>query len=118
MAGLTKRDLEHLAELARIKLDPKEEEKLLNDLRNILEHFNELQELDTSNVAPMAGGTDLINAFRADADRENTNQGGGADAFPVSKDGFNKVPPVFGGAGGAADAVGGAKDAAANHSES
>jgi Asp-tRNA(Asn)/Glu-tRNA(Gln) amidotransferase C subunit len=47
----------------------------------------------------MAGGSDLMNAFRPDTiedgGRENTNRGAGVDAFPESKDGYNKVPPVF-----------------------
>jgi aspartyl/glutamyl-tRNA(Asn/Gln) amidotransferase C subunit len=113
-----KRELEHLAKLARIELDPREEEKLLRDLGAILEYFNELQKLDTSAVLPMTGGTDLRNVFREDGaldenvidsprsdsasdggngstGRENTNRGAGVDAFPESKDGFNKIPPVF-----------------------
>jgi aspartyl-tRNA(Asn)/glutamyl-tRNA(Gln) amidotransferase subunit C len=96
---INKQELEHLAKLARIELDPAEEEKLLKDLGNILEHFKELQTLDTTNVRPMAGGTDLVNVFREDgADDggpENTDRGAGVDAFPESKDGYNKVPPVF-----------------------
>lgn len=97
MASLiNKQTLEHLAKLARIDLDPKEEEKLLRDLGNILEHFKELQELDTTNVAPMTGGTDLKNIFRADDERENTNRGAGTDAFPEKENGFLKIPPVFG----------------------
>lgn len=104
-----KRELEHLAKLARIELDPQEEEKLLTDLGNILDHFKELQELDTTDVAPMMGGTDLRNVFREDgAAPENaadmtkpneaaktTNQGAGVEAFPEKKDGFLKIPPVF-----------------------
>ena len=66
-SSLTKRDLEHLAKLARIELDPKEEETLLRDLGNILDHFKELQALDTTDVAGVTGGTDLKNVFR---DRE------------------------------------------------
>ena len=96
---ITKKELEHLAKLARIELDPKEEEKLLKDLGNILDYFKELQELDTSSVEPMTGGTDLKNNFREDGEEnhgpENTNQGAGVEAFPESKDGFLKVPPVF-----------------------
>ncbi len=92
---LGKHELEHLAKLARIELDPKEEEKLLKDLGNMLDHFKVLQELDTTNVEPMAGGTDLKNVFRDDAERENTNRGAGTEAFPEKKDGFLKVPPVF-----------------------
>jgi aspartyl-tRNA(Asn)/glutamyl-tRNA(Gln) amidotransferase subunit C len=92
---ISKTTLEHLAKLARIELDPAEEEKLLRDLGEILAYFGELEKLDTSNVAPMAGGTDLKNAFREDAERENTDRGAGVEAFPESKDGFLKIPPVF-----------------------
>ncbi len=92
---LNKRDLEHLAKLARIELDPKEEDKLLGDLDHILDHFKELQELDTASVAPMTGGTDLSGVFRNDSERENTNRAAGIESFPEKKDGFLKVPPVF-----------------------
>jgi aspartyl-tRNA(Asn)/glutamyl-tRNA(Gln) amidotransferase subunit C len=94
-SSLNKHDLEHLAKLARIELDPKEEEKLLRDLGGILDYFKELQTLDTENVAPMTGGTDLLNVSREDGERENTDRGAGVDAFPEKKDGFLKVPPVF-----------------------
>ncbi|MEK9180538.1 MAG: Asp-tRNA(Asn)/Glu-tRNA(Gln) amidotransferase subunit GatC [Patescibacteria group bacterium] len=105
---INKKTLEHLAALARIELDPKEEEKLLKDLGKILEHFTELQALDTANVQPTApdlpdgnsggrvtGGTDQKNIFRDDTERENTNLGAGVEAFPEHKEGFLKVPPVF-----------------------
>ena len=92
---LDKKTLEHLAKLARIELDPKEEEKLLKDLGNILDYFKELQELDTANVPPMTGGTDLKNIFREDGERENTNRRAGVDAFPEKENGFLKIPPVF-----------------------
>ena len=95
MATISKEELRHLADLARIKLDPKEEDKLLKDLGNILGHFEELQALDTKIVPPMTGGTDLRNVFRSDAERENTNKGAGTDAFPESQNGYLKVPPVF-----------------------
>ncbi len=85
---LSKQELEHLAKLARIELDPKEEEKLSKDLGNILDYFKELQELDTANVPPMTGGTDLTNVFREDGERENTNRGAGMEAFPEKKDGY------------------------------
>ncbi len=101
--SISKKELEHLAQLARIELDPKEEEKLLHDLGAILDHFKELQTLDTADVPPMTGGTDLVNVLREDGvddlkengGHENTNRGAGVDAFPESKDGYLKVPPVF-----------------------
>lgn len=94
-SSINKKELEHLAELSRIALSPGEEEKLLKDLGNILDHFTVLQELDTTNVPPMTGGSDIINSFRDDMERESTNRGAGTEAFPESKDGYLKVPPVF-----------------------
>jgi aspartyl-tRNA(Asn)/glutamyl-tRNA(Gln) amidotransferase subunit C len=97
--SIGKKELEHLAQLARIEIDPKEADKLIADLGAILNYFKELQELDTMNVVPMTGGTDLVNILREDGEEaggnENTNRGAGVDAFPESKDGYNKVPPVF-----------------------
>lgn len=97
---ITKETLEYLAQLARIKLDPKEEEKLLGDLRNIVGYVTELQNADTEGVAPMNGGTLLTNMFREDGAAaggpENTNRGAGTKQFPETKDGYLKIPPVFG----------------------
>ena len=94
-SAIDKRTLEHLAKLARIKLEPAEEEKLLKDLGEILGYVQELQSVDVSSVEPMTGGTDLKNIFREDTERENTNRGAGVDAFPEKQDGYLKVPPVF-----------------------
>jgi len=94
-SSLGKQDLEHLAKLARIELDPKEEAKLLADLSNILNHVKELQAIPTDDIPPMAGGTDLKNIFREDTERENTNRGAGTESFPEKKNGYLKVPPVF-----------------------
>jgi aspartyl-tRNA(Asn)/glutamyl-tRNA(Gln) amidotransferase subunit C len=96
MATISKEELRRLAELARIKLDSREEDALMKDLDGILAHFEELRALDTSSVAPMTGGTDLMNVFRGDTERENTNHGAGVEAFPDIEQGFLKVPPVFG----------------------
>jgi len=95
MSSITKSELEHLAKLARIELTAKEEEKLAADLGKILDHFKELQTLDTARVSPMTGGTDLANVFRDDGERENTDRGAGTEAFPEVEGGFLKVPPVF-----------------------
>jgi len=93
---LDKKHLEHLAALSRIELHKNEEEKLLADLRKILEHFEELKEVNTEQVAPMAGGTELKNIMRADEIREDRLRGDRTvEAFPEKENGFLKVPPVF-----------------------
>lgn len=93
---LDKKHLEHLAALARIELKAGEEEKLLENLRKILAHFEELKEVDTENVVPMAGGTELKNVFRDDEVKEDRLRGDkSVEAFPEQEKGYLKVPPVF-----------------------
>lgn len=92
---IDKKALEHLAALSRLEFSPAEEEKLLRDLQSILGYVSELRSVDTENVQPMSGVANSRNVFREDADRESTNRGSDTRAFPQSKDGFLKVPPVF-----------------------
>ncbi|OGZ00549.1 MAG: hypothetical protein A2946_02250 [Candidatus Liptonbacteria bacterium RIFCSPLOWO2_01_FULL_53_13] len=99
---ITKHTLEHLAKLARLELTAHEEERFLKDLAKILAHFEELQELDTKNVAPLTGGTELKNVFREDTLTENPNSRAGLESFPESRDDFLKIPPVFSAEGGSA----------------
>ncbi len=98
MSDIDKKTLEYLAELSKIELDKKEEEKLLKDLEEILAYFEELKSLDTFGVEPMNGGTELANILRSDGERMNTNRGAGVESFPEqakTEDGFLKIPPVF-----------------------
>lgn len=92
---LSKKDLEHLAALARIDLKEGEEEKLLKDLGSILDYFQELQSIDTKEVEPMTGGTELKNITREDIAGQTNDTGRGVELFPDNKDGYLKVPPVF-----------------------
>lgn len=93
---ITEEVLEYLAGLARIKLDPEREAKLLADLQNIVAYVSELQAIDTSGVEPMNGGTSLMNVFRSDSGPISTNRSEGTDQFPEVKDDYLKIPPVFG----------------------
>lgn len=92
---INKKTLERLAELARLKLNSREEEKLLVDLVKILDYFKELQEVDTSKTAPQVGGAFLKNAFREDGERESSLRGAGVESFPDNQKGLLTVPPVF-----------------------
>jgi aspartyl-tRNA(Asn)/glutamyl-tRNA(Gln) amidotransferase subunit C len=92
---ISKKDLEKLAELARMDLKKNEEEKLLGDLSKILDHFEELKEVNTDNVEPLTGGTDAMNNFRSDGGDLNLNKDKAIEEFPEESGGFLKVPPVF-----------------------
>ena len=88
-------DIEHVAKLARISLTKDEKEKFHGELEKILEHFTELQKLNTENVKPMTGGTDLKDVFREDFSATQIENENLRKAFPDQHDGLLKVPGVF-----------------------
>jgi aspartyl-tRNA(Asn)/glutamyl-tRNA(Gln) amidotransferase subunit C len=92
---INKKTLRHLAELARIELNSREEEKILKDLQKIVGYFEELQELDAKGVQAVSGGTNLKNIFREDVGRTPANRGTEIESFPEEQDGFLKIPAVF-----------------------
>jgi aspartyl-tRNA(Asn)/glutamyl-tRNA(Gln) amidotransferase subunit C len=66
MPKLTLQQVEHVALLARLELTPEEKTKLTEDLNVILEHFERLQELDTTDVEPTSHAIPMQNVFRSD----------------------------------------------------
>ncbi|EKD23977.1 MAG: Aspartyl/glutamyl-tRNA amidotransferase subunit C [uncultured bacterium] len=100
MTHITEETLEYLAKLARMDLADSEKAKLAGDLEEILNHFEELNEVDTTNVEPMTGGTAQRNVFREDEAETRKEMNGSADdiiaAFPSHERGYLKVPAVFG----------------------
>jgi aspartyl-tRNA(Asn)/glutamyl-tRNA(Gln) amidotransferase subunit C len=106
MAEINQELLDHLAKLSRLKLVEEEKERLLGDLEKILNHFKELESIDTDNIPPMTGGAQLRNVFRNDDVRENLGEEKEKEkenikkSFPDKDGDFLKVPPVFTSEGG------------------
>lgn len=100
MADINEKILEHLFALSRIKPEQNKHkrEKLLADIRNILDYFKELQEVDTSHTEPLAGGSFLSGVARKDeaagksSEKQNDLLGG---QFSEHENGYLKTPPVF-----------------------
>jgi aspartyl-tRNA(Asn)/glutamyl-tRNA(Gln) amidotransferase subunit C len=55
---VTDKDVSYVAELANLELTEEERKGMLRDLNSILEYIDRLNELDTSNVPPMAQVSD------------------------------------------------------------
>lgn len=53
MPNITEKEVEHIAELARIRLTEKEKRKFTEDLGNILNFVDKLNEVDTEGVGPV-----------------------------------------------------------------
>jgi aspartyl-tRNA(Asn)/glutamyl-tRNA(Gln) amidotransferase subunit C len=63
---ITRKDVEHVARLARLKLTEPEIEQIIHDLGKILQYMAELNQLDTSGVEPTAHIAVDAAPFRAD----------------------------------------------------
>ncbi len=69
--ALTRDQVEKVSLLARLKLTEAELETMTAQLGAIVGYVEQLAELDTANVAPMAHAVELHNVFRADKSRES-----------------------------------------------
>lgn len=68
--SITKEDIKHIAELARLKLTPLEEENFQEQLGTILHYIENLQKLKTDRIEPTAQVSDLSDVWRADRVRD------------------------------------------------
>ena len=66
MPHITKKTIDHLASLARLRLTDAESKKFLKDMDAIIGYVEELKKLDTKGSEAMIGGTTLKNIFRED----------------------------------------------------
>jgi aspartyl-tRNA(Asn)/glutamyl-tRNA(Gln) amidotransferase subunit C len=71
---LSYEQVKHIALLARLGLSEAELEKFSTQLSNILENFEILQQIDTSNVPPATQVTLLHDVFREDEISESYPQ--------------------------------------------
>lgn len=76
---LSKKQIEHLARLAKLELTQKELEKCSKDLSSILDYVSEISELNLKNIEPTAQAVGLENIMRQDfikkLEYENANSG-------------------------------------------
>ncbi len=95
---ITRKDVEYVAALAHLELGPEEVERMQRDLDSILGYVDQLNELDTQNVEPMA---QVLTETRPDvALREDTHRAGlprdeALAAAPDADGVYVKVPKVI-----------------------
>jgi aspartyl-tRNA(Asn)/glutamyl-tRNA(Gln) amidotransferase subunit C len=80
---VTEKDVNYVADLASLELSAEERAGMVRDLNSILGYIDRLNEMDTSNVAPMAQVSDRYGVDEsrqgserfADANREDVVEG-------------------------------------------
>jgi len=84
--------IEHIAELARLKLTEAEIKKFLPQLKEILDAFSKLDKVDTKNVKASFQPVELKNMMREDKIKPSLPQEKALSNSKENKDGYFKGP--------------------------
>lgn len=87
--------LQHVADIARLKLTEKEIEEFIPELKEILESFSELDKVNTDNIKPSFQPVELKNVMREDKVQESITQEQALLNSSNSKDGYFKGPKAI-----------------------
>lgn len=96
MAEFNKDLIKHLTKLCRIDCSDEEQEELLLDLKKIIAHIEQLQEVDTKNVRPCNHVLEgMTNVWREDEVGEVMPREQFLSNAPSHVGGMIRVPPVL-----------------------
>ena len=93
---ITRADVEHVAQLARLALTDDEIQALTGELEAILEYAAEVSALDIDDVAPTAHPLPLVNVLRSDEVRPGLDRDEVLAEAPAAEDGRFRVPRIMG----------------------
>lgn len=94
MTVITKKDVEHVALLARLELSEEEKDTFTRQLAQILEHAANIQKPDTAKIPPTAHIAPLKNVLREDKTRPCISNKDALSNAPKEEDGGFVVPKI------------------------
>jgi len=92
---ISKKEVEHVALLARMKFSESEKEHFTTQMNSILEYMDKLKELDTSRVEPTFHAVAQRNVFREDVVLSSFPQDLSLSNAPDGDRGFFRVPKII-----------------------
>ncbi|HMN47640.1 MAG TPA: Asp-tRNA(Asn)/Glu-tRNA(Gln) amidotransferase subunit GatC [Ignavibacteriaceae bacterium] len=94
--AVSKKDVEKIAELARLKFSEDELENFTPQMNEILNYMEKLNELDTENVNPLSHPVEQTNVFRDDKLKPSITTEEALRNAPAKDEHHFKVPKVIG----------------------
>jgi len=88
--------VEKVSLLARLQLDPNELESMTEQLGKIVGYIDQLSELNTEDVQPMAHAVELTDVFKSDDVRPSLEREAALSNAPKSDEECYRVPAVLG----------------------
>jgi aspartyl-tRNA(Asn)/glutamyl-tRNA(Gln) amidotransferase subunit C len=98
---ITEKDVQYVASLANLELTQQETARMQKDLTATLDYIDQLAEVDTTAVEPMAQiaqiaiGGDPVQHLRPDELSECLSREAALQNAPLAADGFFRVPKVI-----------------------
>ncbi len=95
---ITEQEVRYVADLANLYLSDEEVRKFSHDLDEVLTHVDQLNELDTSSIAPMAQvlyEAEETATLRDDRERPALGTAAALENAPIKGSGYFKVPKVI-----------------------
>ncbi len=93
--SLDRTDVEKIAHLARLNIAEQDIQEYAENLSNILDLVDQMQAVDTSNIAPMAHPMDAIQRLRIDEVTEGNQRDHLQTVAPAVEAGLFQVPKVI-----------------------
>ncbi|MCJ7553916.1 MAG: Asp-tRNA(Asn)/Glu-tRNA(Gln) amidotransferase subunit GatC [Ignavibacteriaceae bacterium] len=93
--SVTKKDVEKIAQLAKLKFNDQEIDSFTDDMNRILSYVDKLNELDTESVEPLSHPNEGSNVFRDDELKKSIPTDEALKNAPDRNDKFFKVPKVI-----------------------
>jgi len=88
-------EVRRIATLARLNPSSVEEERLAGEMSHILDHIEQLKELETSDIEPLHHVLDLVNVLRDDLPRQSLSAEAALKNVPERKEDCILVPKVI-----------------------
>lgn len=95
MAQMSKEQLKHVAQLARIAVTEEETELFAGQIDGVLAYCDILNEVNTDNVEPTTHVVNISNVLREDVVKESLTQEDALKNAPEQLDGQVKVPSIM-----------------------
>jgi aspartyl-tRNA(Asn)/glutamyl-tRNA(Gln) amidotransferase subunit C len=94
--SLSADEVRKVADLARLEISDAELETMARQLNAIVDYINQLQQVNTDGVEPLAHALDLHDVFRDDVSGQSLTEDQALANAPSRKGNFYSVPAVFG----------------------
>ncbi len=94
-AKIGEKEVDYVAELARLQIKPDEKAIFAKQLSNVLNYIEKLNQLDTKQIEPTAHILEINNVFREDVVKESNGTKVALKNAPQAEGDFFKVPKII-----------------------